>query len=158
VIEGNLRQSGPGRSYGGKVLLGGSAVRQYLRFQPGNDLAVQAPVVDAGGLLQAQVNHIRDKYGTTLLPRIVVHKPRRGDIYHLDKRLLTALWRWIPIAYRHGLKLIELKARTHDFVGRPYAYHHVRAKSICIYSCPPLDWPVTGRAYNSVMKRLANDA
>jgi hypothetical protein len=103
----------------------------------------------APAILQARVNHIRDKYGATLLPHIVVHKPRRGDIYHLDKRLLTAVWRWIPIAYRHGLKVIELKARTNDFVGHPYAYHHIRTKSICIYSCPPLDWPVTSTDPNA---------
>ncbi len=91
---------------------------------------------------QARAYAARDKHGTVIDPRIVVHKPRRGDIHHLNKKLLTALWRWIPMRYRQGLEVIELRARTNEIVGYPYGCYDVRSKAIRLYSCPPLEWPV----------------
>jgi hypothetical protein len=91
---------------------------------------------------QARIFATRDKHGNLIAPRIVVHQPRRGDIHQLSKRLLTELWRWLPLRYWQGLAAIELRARTNDIVGKPYGSYDTRAKIIRLYSCPPLEWPV----------------
>jgi hypothetical protein len=75
-------------------------------------------------------------------PRIIVHPPAPGDVHLLDKRLLLKLLPYLPVDYRYGLRVIELRGRTSATVGNPYATYTWKEKAIRLYSTPGVAWPI----------------
>lgn len=73
------------------------------------------------------------------LPRVVTRKPRRGDVHPLTPAAIRELLRALPATQLHGLKCIELRARTDD-VGAPFAIYRREERDIILYSLPPDEW------------------
>ena len=95
--------------------------------------------------LQARDNIGRGPDGRVKLPRFVVHPPRPGDVHVLDKKMLVKLFPYLPLDYRNGLKVVELRARVPATVGLPWGTYHGREKRIRLYSLPALEWPIQSR-------------
>jgi hypothetical protein len=85
----------------------------------------------------------RDETGEIVLPRIVVRRPRPGDIHHLTKPLIIAVLRAVPEEYLYGLKMIELRPRVSKYVGTPHGYYARSSQEIVIYSAPAREWAVS---------------
>jgi hypothetical protein len=82
----------------------------------------------------------RDEAGEIVLPRIVVRRPRRGEIHPLPARALRKiLRREVPIEYLNGLERIELRPRIANEVGDPFGMYLRAEKTIVLYSLP-LEW------------------
>jgi hypothetical protein len=82
----------------------------------------------------------RDEEGELSLPRIIVRKPRRGDIHPLPKSILVRLLKHVPVEYIYGLSRIELRARQGK-IGDPFGAYGRDEKAIILYSLPKL-WVV----------------
>src|SRR3974390_2912184 len=89
-----------------------------------------------------------DRSGRDIMPRIVEHPPRPGDVHLLDRKSLLRLLPGLRLQYIHGLGAIELRARTSE-VGSPYAYYDARHKIIRLFSVPYPDWPWPSRRLRS---------
>jgi hypothetical protein len=77
--------------------------------------------------------------GSVALPRIVVRRPRRGDIHPISAASLRGvLKREVPIEYLNGLTRIELRPRQ-GIVGDPFACYLPDEKAIILYSLP-MEW------------------
>jgi hypothetical protein len=50
--------------------------------------------------------------GGAYLPRIIQRKPRPGDVHPLPSNILPRFLSWLPLAYLHDLRQIEL---SHHF-------------------------------------------
>ncbi len=83
----------------------------------------------------------RDEDGEPRLPRIVVRKPKRGDIHPLSKSVLAHALKTIPVEYIYGLTRVELRARQGNRIGDPYGAYWPDEKAIVFYSLPVL-WVV----------------
>ena len=83
----------------------------------------------------------RDREGKPVLPRVVEHAPRPGDVHPLERRTLLELLPSVPLRFLHGLKGIELRARESKNVGMPYGIYQAHFKLIRLYSTPYPDWP-----------------
>jgi hypothetical protein len=81
----------------------------------------------------------RDRNGRVIYPRIIIRKPRPGDIHPLNRKLITFAYKKLPLEYFYGLKEIELRART-DAVSKPFAKYSIYAKKIIMYSVPKEQW------------------
>lgn len=73
------------------------------------------------------------------MPRIIVRKPRIGDIHPLSESIITNYLRGAPPAYVYGLKAIELRPRKSG-IGDPYGLYSFVEKRIWLYSCPEREW------------------
>lgn len=74
--------------------------------------------------------------GSVALPRIVVRRPRHGDVHPITARSLRGvLKRDVPIEYLNGLSRIELRPRQ-GVVGDPFACYLPDEKTIILYSLP----------------------
>ncbi|MDB4969608.1 MAG: hypothetical protein JWN44_5297 [Myxococcales bacterium] len=82
---------------------------------------------------------IRARRATPKLPRIVVRKPRRGDVHPLATGAVRAFLRALPPEQIHGLAAVELRARV-DGVGEPFAIYRREDRVIILYSLPPDEW------------------
>jgi hypothetical protein len=78
----------------------------------------------------------RDEEGELSLPRIIVRKPRRGDIHPLPKSILVRLLKHVPVEYFYGLSRIELRARQGK-IGDPFGAYGRDEKAIILY-CPTM--------------------
>jgi len=90
---------------------------------------------------QARWGMPRDLEGKPVLPKIVEHAPRPGDVHPLERRALLQLLPSVPLRFVQGLKGIELRARESADVGMPYGVYQPRFKLIRLYSTPYPDWP-----------------
>lgn len=79
---------------------------------------------------------LRDLNGSIVLPRIIVRKPKRGDIHPISKRDLLRALEKTPTEYLYGISRIELRLRQSEEIGKPFAYYSKRDKSIVSYSLP----------------------
>ena len=81
-----------------------------------------------------------DEEGAPVLPRIIERKPLPGDLHPIPAAALRRLLkREVPLAYLHGLNRIELRPRSSNEVGSPFALYRRSEKSIILYSLP-LEW------------------
>lgn len=81
-----------------------------------------------------------DAEGEPVLPRIIERKPMPGDCHPITaSSLRRVLKREVPLAYLHGLDRIELRPRSSNEVGAPFALYRRPEKSIILYSLP-LEW------------------
>lgn len=74
--------------------------------------------------------------GEIRLPKIIVRRPRRGDIHPLPKTVLSGALRRIPVVYLYGLTRIELRPRQGTQIGRPFGRYWSDEKAIILYSLP----------------------
>jgi hypothetical protein len=86
----------------------------------------------------------RNASGKIEYPRIVVQKPRRGDIYPIDKKLMKSILERIPVEYIYGLKKIALHSRKNNEIGCPYGYYRYSDRMIVLYSVPLDAWVLDG--------------
>jgi hypothetical protein len=84
----------------------------------------------------------RHEDGEACLPRIIVRRPKRGDIHPLPKSILAGALRTIPLEYLYGLSCIELRARQGNEIGAPFGAYRPRDRVIILYSLP-LSWVVS---------------
>src|SRR5262245_7102459 len=98
---------------------------------------------------QAHARVPKRRDGRHVLPDIVEHQPRPGDIFLVDRRMLLKLLPHLPLEYLHGLDYIELRARESPYVGSPFAYYDAKYKLIRMFSTPPIEWPWEGTALAS---------
>ena len=89
----------------------------------------------------AQERMPRDKQGQILFPRIIVRKPRPGDIHPLNRKMIARAYDKLPLEYFYGLKEIELRARSGD-IGKPFGKYSHYAKKIILYSVPDKKWNI----------------
>ena len=90
---------------------------------------------------QAAWGVARDRQGLPVLPKVIEHPPRPGDVHPLDRRTLLKLLPRVPLRFVHGLRAIELRARESADVGMPYGLYQPRFKLVRLYSTPYPDWP-----------------
>jgi hypothetical protein len=92
--------------------------------------------------------------GAVALPRIIERLPRRGDVHALPADVLRGALRVdVPIEYLHGLRRIELRARTGE-VGEPFGCYLPDEKVIILYSIPTSwTWHHTSAA-PSIVRRM----
>jgi hypothetical protein len=96
----------------------------------------------------------RDDAGEIVLPRIVVRRPRRGDVHPLPARALRYLMRReIPAEYLLGLTRIELRPRPTEVVGQPYGYYTPDEKAIILYSLP-MAWAWRSKPKDSTLASM----
>ena len=93
----------------------------------------------------AQERMPRNKQGKIIFPRIVVRKPRHGDIHPMSKEMIARAFDKLPIEYFYGLKEIELRARPGN-IGKPFGKYSRYAKKIILYSVPEKRWDITNPA------------
>jgi len=98
--------------------------------------------------LQAASRVPFDRRGRAIMPRLVEHPARPGDVHLLDRRSLSRLLPRLRLEFIHGLRAIELRARVGE-VGDPYAYYDGRHKIIRLFSVPYPDWPWPSRRLRS---------
>ena len=79
---------------------------------------------------------------TSVFPRVVARKPRRGDVHPLSPTAIRAFLRALPAEQLRGLVRIELRARVDD-VGDPFALYRREERDILVYSLPPGEWWMT---------------
>jgi hypothetical protein len=85
--------------------------------------------------------------GEVRLPRILVRKPKRGDIHPLSKSMLARALQRIPLEYLYGLTRIELRARHGNGIGAPFGAYRPGDKVVILYSLPMvwlIDWMTEG--------------
>lgn len=68
-------------------------------------------------------------------PRIIVRKPKNGDIHPLSKSAILDILEEIPAEYIYKLRSIELRARVSEPIGLLSRYHSDAGK-IILYSQP----------------------
>lgn len=95
---------------------------------------------------QASWSIARDRSGRPVLPRVVQHPSRPGDVHPLDRKALIKLLPTVPLRFLHGLSRIEIRARESSDVGAPYGLYKPHYKLIRLYSTPFPDWPATPTA------------
>jgi hypothetical protein len=97
---------------------------------------------DAAPQVRARRNVARDDDGAPRLPRIVLRRPRRGDIHPLSPARIRELLRALPVEQIYKLERIELRPRTCDIVGFPFAEYFGPERMIVLYSLPTgeYDW------------------
>jgi hypothetical protein len=81
--------------------------------------------------------------GGAYLPRIIERKPRPGDVHPLPSNVLPRFLSWLPLAYLHKLRQIELRPRVSARVGRPFALYDPGERMVILYSLP-LRWAWPG--------------
>jgi len=86
----------------------------------------------------------RNAFGKIECPRIVVQKPRPGDIYPIDRKLMKTILERIPVEYIYGLKKIALRSRKNNRIGYPYGYYRYSDRMIVLYSVPSNAWVLDG--------------
>lgn len=96
----------------------------------------------------------RDRQGKIIFPRIVIRKPREGDIHPLSRQDIAIAYKKLPLEYFYGLKEIELRARKGE-IGEPFGKYSPYAKKIILYSAPPSCW-VFEKAPDSYLDHLEN--
>ena len=67
--------------------------------------------------------------------RVVVRRPRHGDVHPIPKSVVESLLVIVPGEYAHGLRRVELRARQGP-LGKPYAEYRRDEKVVVIYSVP----------------------
>src|SRR5262245_15196678 len=92
---------------------------------------------------QAQRRMPRNCLGQVVLPRVIEHPPRPGDVHPLDRRTLLKLLPTLPLRFLHGLREIDLRARKSAEVGQPFGTYQPYFKLIRLYSTPYPDWPTS---------------
>jgi hypothetical protein len=80
----------------------------------------------------------RDREGNIVLPRIVVRKPRPGDVHPIKRRQLRQVLDRVPLKYMYNLSKVEMLPRK-DGIGAPFGYYLPSEKRIALYSLP-LKW------------------
>lgn len=90
---------------------------------------------------QASRRITRDRHGRPILPRIVVHPPRPGDVHPLERSALLKLLPFVPLRFLSGLEGIELRARESPEVGLPFGTYQPAFRWIRLYSMPFPHWP-----------------
>jgi len=78
----------------------------------------------------------RDKEGRIIYPRIVVRRPRPGDLHPMTRAQLRSALERIPLKYIYGLRGIEMRPRERSTIGDPFARYHPRDKVIHLFSLP----------------------
>ena len=86
----------------------------------------------------------RNASGKIEFPRIVVQKPCLGDIYPIDKKLMSSILERIPVEYIYGLKKIALRSRENNRIGDPYGFYRYSDRMIVLYSVPSDAWVLDG--------------
>ncbi len=86
----------------------------------------------------------RNASGEIEYPRIVDQKPRPGDIYPIDKKLMGSILEKIPVEYTYGLKKIALRSRKSNKIGDPYGFYRYSDRMIVLYSVPSDAWVLDG--------------
>jgi len=86
-----------------------------------------------------------DRHGKIIFPRIVVRKPKPGDVHPLNRKMIARAYDKLPLEYFYGLKEIELRARPGD-VGKPFGKYSRCAKKIILYSVPEKQWSISNPA------------
>ena len=81
----------------------------------------------------------RDKKGAIIFPRIIVRKPKRGDIHPLDRRSIAIGFNAIPEGFFYGLRQIELRPRTGSMQQQAFGRYYLD-KRLHLYSVPPRTW------------------
>ena len=79
-------------------------------------------------------------------PRIVVRRPRVGDVHPIAPTRLRNLLRAAPQHYVQGLRYVELRARPNAAVGQPFGLYRPDEKGIILYSLP-LKWTWRGLTF-----------
>jgi hypothetical protein len=90
----------------------------------------------------AQERMPRDKEGQIIFPRIIVRKPKPGDIHPMSQKMIARAYDKLPIEYFYGLKEIELRARPGE-IGKPFGKYSRYAKKIILFSVPEKQWDIT---------------
>jgi hypothetical protein len=92
--------------------------------------------------------------GGAYLPRIIERKPRPGDVHPLPPSLLSRFLSWVPLAYLHKLRQIELRPRVSARVGRPFGLYDPSEQMVILYSLP-LQWTWPGvKASNGLLRGM----
>lgn len=78
----------------------------------------------------------RNSNGGIVYPRIVIKPPAPGDVHPLTPKYLRILFEKIPIEYLYGLRKIELRSRSNNEIGRPFAHYSGAQKTITLFSLP----------------------
>lgn len=86
----------------------------------------------------------RNASGEIQYPRIVDQKPRPGDIYPIDKKLMSSILERIPVEFIYGLKMIALRPRKTNKIGDPYGFYRYSDRMIVLYSLPSDAWVLDG--------------
>ncbi len=92
----------------------------------------------------ARRNIQRDRTGAVVLPRLVVRKPKRGDVHPVPPTDLRLFLHLLPLEFLCGLKRIELRARQSIEVGRPFGCYLPDEKVVILFSLPTsfnFGWP-----------------
>lgn len=84
----------------------------------------------------------RDKDRQIIFPRIIVRKPRPGDIHPINRGGIAKAFDKLPIDYFYGLKEIELRARPRE-IGKPFGKYSRSSKKIILYSVPEKQWKIS---------------
>jgi hypothetical protein len=69
-------------------------------------------------------------------PRIIVRKPRVGDVHPIAPIRLRNLLLAAPQHYVQGLRYVELRPRANAHIGQPFAAYRPGEKGIILYSLP----------------------
>jgi hypothetical protein len=93
-----------------------------------------------------------ERAGGRFLPRIVEREPRLGDVHPLPSGVLRRFLGWVPLAYLHSLRRIELRPRVSERVGRPFGLYDPSERMIILYSLP-LSWTWPGFKRSSLLLR-----
>jgi hypothetical protein len=98
----------------------------------------------------------RDTDGEIVLPPILVHRPRRGDVHPISGAVMRGVLRTeVPIEYLHGLQRIEMRPRMGE-VGEPFAWYLPDERAILLYSLPE-EWtwePDVPEEYLAKLRRM----
>ena len=81
----------------------------------------------------------RDKKGAIIFPRIIVRKPKQGDVHPLDRKSIAIGFNAIPKEYFYGLREIELRPRTGSMQKQAFGRYYLD-KRLHLYSVPPRTW------------------
>ena len=73
----------------------------------------------------------RDKKGAIIFPRIIVRKPKQGDVHPLDRRSIAIGFNAIPAEYFYGLREIELRPRTGSMQKQAFGRYYLDKGYIC---------------------------
>lgn len=98
------------------------------------------------GTQQPAADAARRKRQGEPAPRIVVRKPRLGDVHPIARTRLRHLLKAAPQHYVQGLRYVELRPRPGAAIGQPFALYRPGEKGIILYSLP-LSWTWSGLTF-----------
>jgi len=92
---------------------------------------------------------IRSKTLDGWVPRVIVRKPRQGDIHPLTRKTIGNYLAHIPIEFIVNLKAVELSPRQGP-VGHPPGRYEIDERRIRLYSAPADCWRIAAKRQNIV--------